>query len=245
MSSAHLAGIGFSFHLDRRSASACAIGGSLAARHDACHRRGARRGRFKPGIPPFLIRSWSSAAADHPRHLRQGASRAVRRILPIEWLLRRLDLHHFVHVPAALKKGAAHGLLNVPGLPPAAPLSAMRRFSRKRPCRRPAWCARPGFMLNVTNDAGLGGPPALSAFCPGAAAHDRTGRAAAARANTGISAIIDPYGRVLGQCRWAEGVIDGVLPGKIGAPPFARAPFLAGIFAWLYALRFSRAKGFV
>ncbi|MDR3571897.1 MAG: nitrilase-related carbon-nitrogen hydrolase, partial [Candidatus Pacebacteria bacterium] len=56
-------------------------------------------------------------------------------------------------------------------------------------------------------------------------------------ANTGISAIIDPYGRILQRLSLRhEGVIDGNLPEKIAPPPFAQAPILIGILAWVVML---------
>jgi apolipoprotein N-acyltransferase len=52
-------------------------------------------------------------------------------------------------------------------------------------------------------------------------------------ANTGISAIIDPYGRVLARLPLgAEGVLDGSLPQNIAAPPIARLPFVLVWIIW-------------
>jgi apolipoprotein N-acyltransferase len=158
--------------------------------------------------------------------------------LPMEGLLRRLHLHHFVHVPGGFEKGAAHGLLNVPGLPPAAPLICYEAIFPEEavPASLPG-ASRPGFMLNVTNDAWFGrtaGP--YQHFAQARLRTIEQGLPLLRAANTGISAIIDAYGRVLAQLPLGEeGVIDGVLPGKIAPPPFARAPFLADLLAWLVA----------
>jgi apolipoprotein N-acyltransferase len=53
-------------------------------------------------------------------------------------------------------------------------------------------------------------------------------------AATGISAIIDPYGRLTGSLSLgAQGVVDGALPNSIGAPLFARHSGLLLFALWL------------
>ena len=95
----------------------------------------------------------------------------------------------------------------------------------------------PGLIINVTNDAWFGntaGP--YQHLAQARLLSIEQGLPMLRDANTGISAIIDPYGRVqrfLGLQQ--EGVVDGALPEKIAMPPFARAPFLAGILAWVVA----------
>jgi apolipoprotein N-acyltransferase len=61
-------------------------------------------------------------------------------------------------------------------------------------------------------------------------------------ANTGISAVVDPVGRILGSLPLgSEGVLDAPLPRSIGAPIYARfgdAPAIALILiAFVLALR--------
>jgi apolipoprotein N-acyltransferase len=159
--------------------------------------------------------------------------------LPMEGLLRRLGLHHFVHVPGSFEKGAAHSLLNVPDLPPAAPLICYEAIFPEAavPPALPG-ALRPGFMLNVTDDGWFGqtaGP--YQHFAQARLRTIEQGLPLLRAANTGISAIVDAYGRVLGQLPLGEvGVVDGVLPGKIAPPPFARAPVLADLLAWVIAL---------
>ncbi len=56
-------------------------------------------------------------------------------------------------------------------------------------------------------------------------------------ANTGISAIVDPYGRVLAELPLgAEGVLDGALPQAIPAPLFAKFPLAGAFFLWVASL---------
>lgn len=158
--------------------------------------------------------------------------------LPMEWLFRKIGLHHFVHVPGGFEKGAAHSLLYLPGLPPAEPLICYEAIFPEEavPATLPG-TLRPGFMLNVTDDAWFGrtaGPH--QHFAQARLRTIEQGLPLLRAANTGISAIVDAYGRILAQLPLgAEGVIDGVLPGKIAPPPFARAPFLLGLLAWVIA----------
>lgn len=158
--------------------------------------------------------------------------------LPFESALRHIGLHHFVHIPGGFAPGAAHRLMNLPGLPPVMALICYEAIFPEEalPQGLPPG-TEPGLIINVTNDAWFGntaGP--YQHMAQARLLTIEQGLPMLRDANTGISAIIDPYGRVrqsLGLQQ--EGVIDGTLPEKIAPPPFARAPFLAGILAWVVA----------
>jgi apolipoprotein N-acyltransferase len=164
--------------------------------------------------------------------------------LPMDRILRRFGLHHFVHVPGGFETGAVRRLLNLPGLPTAAPLICYEAIFPEEavPAALPGEL-RPGFLLNVTNDAWFGrtaGP--YQHFAQARLRTIEQGLPLLRAANTGISAIIDPYGRVLVQLPLEEdGVVDGTLPGKIPPTPFSRAPFLTDLLAWIVAFCLSLA----
>lgn len=95
---------------------------------------------------------------------------------------------------------------------------------------------RPDFLLNITNDAWFGdsaGPRQHLAMAKMRAVEQ--GLPLVRAANTGISAVIDPFGREvqildLGQ----RGVIDGILPGKtVNKTTYSRLGYFL-ILLWVY-----------
>jgi len=105
---------------------------------------------------------------------------------------------------------------------------------------------RPGWLLNLTNDAWFGeltGP--YQHFAQARARAVELGLPLVRAANTGISAIVDAYGRVIGRLGLGRaGVVDGPLPVALAPTVYARLgdwPFLlllvAGLFGLLVACR--------
>jgi apolipoprotein N-acyltransferase len=107
---------------------------------------------------------------------------------------------------------------------------------------------RPGWMLNLTNDGWFG-------RSPGPYQHLQQARVRAIEeglplvraANTGISAIIDPLGRIVRSLPLGtEGVLDGPLPRALRPTPYSRfgdgpmGLLVAGAF--VLALRFRRRR---
>jgi apolipoprotein N-acyltransferase len=111
--------------------------------------------------------------------------------------------------------------LALPGLPPVSPLICYEIIFGGDVVDD---ATRPGWLLNVTNDAWLGissGPHQHFASARFRAVEE--GLPLARAANNGISAMVDPYGRVtalLGLGR--TGVLDTTLPQALSATLYAR-----------------------
>jgi apolipoprotein N-acyltransferase len=106
---------------------------------------------------------------------------------------------------------------------------------------------RPGWLLNVTNDAWFGrtsGP--YQHFAQARLRAVEEGLPVIRAANTGISAVIDARGRVLAQLGLGErGVIDHPLPVPEKPPLHARmgdVPLFAGLFALLLIMLTSERR---
>jgi apolipoprotein N-acyltransferase len=141
--------------------------------------------------------------------------------------------------------GGGRELLQVSGLPPASPLICYEAIF---PGRVTPDGARPGWLLNLTNDAWFGtfaGPQQHFAIASARAVEE--GLPMVRAANTGISAVVDPYGRVLARLDiGVAGVLDSDLPAALEPTPYARwGDAIPTILALLFlggALVFSRAR---
>ncbi|MBM3624772.1 MAG: apolipoprotein N-acyltransferase, partial [Alphaproteobacteria bacterium] len=156
--------------------------------------------------------------------------------LPLEELLRPLGINHLV--PGIWDRGAGPRLLAAPGLPPIAPLICYEAIFSGETIQ-PDAAERPRLFLNVTNDGWFGhttGPYQHLAQARLRAIEE--GLPMIRVANTGVSAIIDAYGRILQSLPLGqEGVIDGRLPKEAASTAFA----LYG--AWAFPLLLAAATG--
>jgi apolipoprotein N-acyltransferase len=165
--------------------------------------------------------------------------------LPFETAFDRLGLRQFVHIPGGFDAGSKRRLLVVPGLPAVAPLICYEAIFPGEVV--PSGAPRPGLLLNVTNDGWFGtttGP--YQHFAQARLRAIEEGLPLIRAANTGISAIVDPYGRVLAELPLgADGVLDGGLPQAIAPPVFARFPFVSAFSVWIavLAMAVSRRRG--
>jgi apolipoprotein N-acyltransferase len=141
--------------------------------------------------------------------------------LPFEHLLERLGFQELTKQRGGFLAGDRRRLMTVPDAPPALPLicyEAIFPGDIVPPGQRPGW------LVNVTNDGWFGistGP-----YQHLQQARMRTieeGLPLVRAANTGISAVIDPVGRVIAALPLGHGgVLDAALPQSIPAPLYAR-----------------------
>jgi apolipoprotein N-acyltransferase len=141
--------------------------------------------------------------------------------LPFAHVLQALGLRQFVHVPGGFEAGTRRKALRAPGLPPAAPLVCYEAIF---PGDVMPPGERPGLMLNVTNDAWFGDTPGpWQHFAQARLRAVEEGLPLVRAANSGVSAVVDPYGRVIASLPLnVDGVIDSALPTSIEPPVFAR-----------------------
>ncbi|WP_296583910.1 apolipoprotein N-acyltransferase [Xanthobacter sp.] len=131
--------------------------------------------------------------------------------LPFQAELEALGIEQLTRVRGGFSAGAAFRALQIPGLPLASPLVCYEIiFPEKVVPQGP----RPAWLLNLTNDAWFG-------LTPGPYQHFAQARMRAVEeglplvraANTGISAIVDPLGRIVASRGLGlEGIVDGPLP---------------------------------
>lgn len=126
-------------------------------------------------------------------------------------------------VGGAIDFSAGHGprTIDLPGLPPASPLICYEAIF---PGAVVDAAHRPDWLLNVTNDGWYGissGP--YQHFAAARMRAVEEGLPLVRAANTGISGIVDPYGRITESLALGvRGVVDGALPKPLPATLFAR-----------------------
>jgi apolipoprotein N-acyltransferase len=157
--------------------------------------------------------------------------------LPFSALLNGIGLRQFVSIPGGFEAASRRKALTAPGLPLISPLVCYEAiFSGEvMPQIWPAGSdKRAGLLLNLTNDGWFGryvGPH--QHFAQARLRSIEEGLPLVRAANTGISAIVDAYGRVLGELPvGVDGVLDGKLPSRIEPTLFVRYGNLSafGIF---------------
>ncbi|HKB00394.1 MAG TPA: apolipoprotein N-acyltransferase [Methyloceanibacter sp.] len=136
--------------------------------------------------------------------------------LPFQDFLESLGMMQLTDVRGGFSVGRQPRLLTIPGTPPAAPLICYEIIF---PHEITEAGTHPGWLLNITNDAWFGssaGP--YQHFHQAQVRAVEQGLPVARAANTGISAVIDPFGRVRAEIGLGEkGIIDADLP-KAGPP---------------------------
>ena len=133
-----------------------------------------------------------------------------------------IGLAKLTHGSIDFQAGPGRQTIALPGLPPFSPLICYEAIF---PGRVVDPDARPDWLLNITNDAWFGrssGPYQHLAMARMRAIEE--GLPLVRGANTGISAVVDPWGRVQAQLGLGEtGVLDATLPQPLPAGHALRA----------------------
>lgn len=148
--------------------------------------------------------------------------------LPFTETLEAIGLEALTRIRGGFATGTApRPLLDVPGLPPIGPLICYEAIF---PAAVIQGDARPGVLVNVTNDGWFGnltGP--FQHFHQSRLRAVEEGLPLIRAANNGVSALIDPYGRVVARIGLnVRGSVDVALPGS--RPP--------GLYAMIGELSF-------
>jgi apolipoprotein N-acyltransferase len=142
--------------------------------------------------------------------------------LPFQSFLEKLGLMQLTKLPGGFIAGDRRRVMNVPRAPSMLPFLCYEIIFPGE--AMPPGAARPGWMVNLTNDGWFG-------ISTGPYQHLQQARVRAIEqglplvraANTGISAVVDPMGRIVKSLPLGtEGVLDASLPRPVAAPPYAR-----------------------
>ncbi|MFC0634054.1 apolipoprotein N-acyltransferase [Brevundimonas balnearis] len=143
--------------------------------------------------------------------------------LPLGELMSGIGLRSLVHVPADFTPGPRPAPIALPGAPNVQPLIC---YESLYPGFTPGGADRPAWIVNVSNDAWFGassGP--LQHLNLASFRAIETGLPIVRSTPTGVSAVIDPWGRVVEGERLdsgESGVIDARLPAPTRATLYGR-----------------------
>jgi apolipoprotein N-acyltransferase len=134
--------------------------------------------------------------------------------LPFASLFERAHITQFVDIPGGFDAGVGRAVLRVPGLPVALPLICYEAIFPNEIGAVFSSSPRPAWMLNVTDDTWFGSTPGpYQHFAQARLRSIEQGLPLVRAANSGVSAVIDGYGRILASAPLGvEGVLDASLP---------------------------------
>ncbi len=158
--------------------------------------------------------------------------------LPFQATLESLGLTQITRLPGGFSSGRERRSLALPGGLIATPLICYEAIF---PAGLLGSGPRPDLLLNVTNDGWFGATPGPWQHLAQARVRAiEQGLPLVRAANTGISAMIDPYGRVVARLGLGEAAsIDAPLPVALSATIYSAAGFLPAcglfVFCFLFA----------
>jgi apolipoprotein N-acyltransferase len=142
--------------------------------------------------------------------------------LPLKSLFEIVGIAKLVNSPGDFRSGESAKTYDVPGAPPVTPLICYEiLFPDEIEGSR-----RPGWFVNVTDDSWFGPPSSSGPYQHLLTARIRAieqGVPIARDANTGISAMIDPNGRITATLGAGQmGVVDAMLPAALSPTLYSR-----------------------
>jgi apolipoprotein N-acyltransferase len=140
--------------------------------------------------------------------------------LPFQDFLEELGLRQITKLRGGFIPGDRHRILNVPRAPSVLPLICYEIIFPESVPRG----ERPGWIVNLTNDGWFGASPGPYQHLQQARIRAiEQGLPVVRAANTGISAVVDPVGRIIGSLPLGtDGVLDARLPQPTPLTPYAR-----------------------
>lgn len=158
--------------------------------------------------------------------------------LPFRAVLDAIGLRQFVHVPGGFEAGRSRRLIRAPGLPAASALICYEAIFPGAVTPPEGRAAGAELLLNVTNDAWFGNTPGpRQHFAQARLRAIEEGLPLVRAANTGVSAIVDPLGRIVASLPvGVEDVLDGKLPVPTDPTWYSRHPVLSPFLLWLLVL---------
>ena len=208
---------------------------------------GATRRDMSNPLEPLFFNSFMVLRIDYGTPLLHEVYDKTRLVpwgeyLPFPDLMERLGVTSLVSLGGAYTPGLGPVSLTTPGAPNVAPqICYEAAFSGFTPRGQ----ERPGWIVNVSNDAWYG-------QSPGPRQHFNLARYRALEeglplvraASGGVSAVIDPYGRMIaGLPIEAEGVVDADLPSALAPTPYARLGDILAFGLMGILLFFGRIRG--
>jgi apolipoprotein N-acyltransferase len=141
--------------------------------------------------------------------------------LPFRNFLGALGLRQLIALPSGFSPGERLRTLAIPHAPPFGPLVCYEIIF---PGAAVAPDNRPGWLINVTNDAWYGDTPGpYQHFLEARVRAVEEGLPLVRAANSGISAIVDAHGRIVASLALGRvGILDGGLPASLSPTPYAR-----------------------
>ncbi|HEX3654048.1 MAG TPA: apolipoprotein N-acyltransferase [Rhizomicrobium sp.] len=153
--------------------------------------------------------------------------------VPFPEILHVLGIDKLVNQPGSFTGGDGPHTYTIPGAPPLGPLICYEILFPREVTANP----RPGWFVNVTDDSWFGPASSTGPYQHLLVARTRAieeGIPVVRVANTGISAIIDPLGRVVAELSIGRtGILDSPLPKAISPTPFSQ---IHGLLFWTMLL---------